>query len=47
MPRYRRGDSDSKCPRFAEGDSFGASLRLIDILQDASRIVQKYFSRLA
>jgi hypothetical protein len=28
-------------PRFAEGDPLGAALRVFDVLQDASRVVQE------
>src|SRR6202048_211950 len=45
MPGYRRGNSDSKRTSFAVGYPFGAKLRLIDVLQDATRIGQKQFTR--
>src|ERR1700720_3394315 len=45
MPRYRRGNSDSQRTGFANGDLLGASLGLIDVLQNTSRIAQKYLSR--
>jgi hypothetical protein len=45
MPGYRSGNSDSKRTGFAKGYPFGASLRLVDVLQDTSRIAQKQFSR--
>src|SRR4029077_4400975 len=44
MPGYRSGNSDSKCTRFTKGYPLGAPLRLIDVLQDTSRIAQKQFS---
>jgi hypothetical protein len=47
MPGYRSGNSDSKRTRFAKGYPLGASLRLIDVLQDTSRIAQKQFPRRA
>src|ERR1700676_5304752 len=43
MPGYRSGNSDSKGTRLAKGNPLGASLRLIDVLQDTSRIAQKRF----
>src|SRR6266851_6983810 len=45
MPGYRRGNSDSKRTGFAMGYPLGTKLRLIDVLQDASRIAQKQFPR--
>jgi len=47
MPGYRSGNSDSKRTRFAKGYPLGASLRLINVLQDTSRIAQKQFPRRA
>src|SRR5229473_6673448 len=47
MPGYRSGNSDSKRTGFAKGYPLGASLRLIDVLQDTSRIAKKQFSRRA
>jgi hypothetical protein len=47
MPGYRSGNSDSKRTGFAKGYPPGASLRLIDVLQDTSRIAQKQFPRRA
>src|ERR1700730_4769430 len=47
MPGYRSGNSDSKRTGFAEGYPLRTSLRLIDVLQDTSRIAQKQFSRRA
>ena len=43
----RRRDADSKRARFAKGNPLCASLRLFDVLQNASRIIQKYVPRLA
>src|SRR6266404_5323348 len=45
MPGYRSGNSDSKRTGFAMGYPLGAKLRLIDVLQDATRIGQKQFPR--
>jgi hypothetical protein len=45
MPGHGSGNSDSKRARFAKGYPLGASLRLIDVLQDTSRISQKNFPR--
>src|ERR1700688_2751490 len=47
MPGYRSGNSDAKRTGFAKGYSLGASLRLIDVVQDTSRIAQKQFPRRA
>src|SRR5258708_27279659 len=47
MPGHRGGNSDSKRTRFAKSYPLGASLRLIDVLQDTSRISQKQFPRRA
>src|ERR1700730_14479066 len=47
MPGYRVGNSDSKRTGFAKGYPLGASPRLIDVLQDTSRIAQKQFPRRA
>src|SRR6267143_634964 len=47
MPGYRSRNSDSKRTRFAKGYPLGASLRLINVLQDTSRIAQKQFPRRA
>ena len=41
VPRHSGRDADSKRPRFAEGDPLGAALRVFDVLQDASRVVQE------
>src|ERR1700750_1429394 len=46
-PRVRRGNPDSKPPGLAEGDPLGAPLRIIDVLQDASRIAQEHLSGFA
>src|ERR1700730_13782509 len=43
MPGYRGGNSDSKRTGFAVSYPLGAKLRLIDVLQDATRIGQKQF----
>src|SRR5689334_15218772 len=45
MPGDRRRNSDSKRAGFAERYSLGASLRVIDVLEDTSRIVQEQFPR--
>jgi hypothetical protein len=45
MPRYRRGNSDSEGTGLSEGYPLGASLRLVEVLQDTSRIVQEQFPR--
>src|SRR5258708_30975432 len=45
MPGYRSGNSDSKRTSFAMGYPLGTNLCLIDVVQDASGIAQKYFSR--
>jgi hypothetical protein len=45
MPGYRRRDSDSEGTGFSEGYALGASLSLVDVLQDTSRIVQEQFPR--
>jgi hypothetical protein len=45
VPGHGSGNSDSKRTGFAMGYSLGATLRLIDVLQDATRIRQKQFSR--
>jgi hypothetical protein len=45
MPGYRSGNSDSKRTGFAMGYPLGAKLRLIDVLQDPTRIGQKQISR--
>src|SRR5580704_15010929 len=47
MPGYRGGNSDSKRTGFAKGYPLCTSLRLIDVLQDTSRIAQKQFPRRA
>jgi hypothetical protein len=47
MPGQRHGNSDSKRPGFAKGNPLGAPFRLINILQDTSRIAQKQFPRRA
>jgi hypothetical protein len=47
MPGYCSGNPDSKRTVFAMGNPFGAKLRLIDVLQDTSRIGQEQFPRLA
>ncbi len=43
MPRERHSDADSQCTGVAKGDQLGASLRLIDVLQDTSCIAQEQF----
>src|SRR3981189_637793 len=43
MPGHGSGNSDSKRARFAIDYPLGAALRLIDVLQDTSRIGQKNF----
>src|SRR5712664_3878198 len=45
MPGYRSGNSDSKRTSFAMGYPLGAKLRLVDVLQDPTRIGQKPFPR--
>ena len=45
MPGHRRCDADSQCTRLAKGHPFGTALRLVDVLQDASRIVQEQCPR--
>src|SRR6266851_1792102 len=45
MPGYRRRNSDSKRTGLAMGYPLGAKPRLIDVLQDATRIAQKQFPR--
>jgi hypothetical protein len=47
MPRERHGNSDAKRTGFAKGYPFGAPLRLIDVLQDATRIAQEQRARRA
>jgi hypothetical protein len=47
MPRKRRGNADAERTGLAKGDPLGASLRLIDVLQDTSRVAQKHFPRRA
>jgi len=47
MPGYRGGNSDSKRTGLAKGYPLGTALRLIDVLQDTSRIAQKQFARRA
>jgi len=47
MPGHRRGDADSKRTGSAKGHPFGASPRLVDVLQDASRVAQEQFPRRA
>ena len=47
VPRNRRCDADAKRPGLAEGDVLRPSLRLLDVLQDASRVVQEQFPRRA
>jgi len=47
VPRYRRSNADSKSASLAEGDPAGTSLRILDILQDASRVTQEHLSRIA
>jgi len=41
VPGHRRGNADAKGTRLTEGQPFGTTLRLVDVLQDASRIVQE------
>jgi hypothetical protein len=45
MPGHGRGDADSKRTGLAKGNPFGASPRLIDVLQDTSRITQEQLPR--
>jgi len=45
MPGHRRCNADSKGTRLTQGHPFGAALRLLDVVQDASRIVQKQCPR--
>jgi hypothetical protein len=45
MPGYCSGNSDSKRTRFAMRNPFRAKLRLINVLQDTSRIGQKQLAR--
>src|SRR6476646_389768 len=47
MPGHRRGDADSKRTGLAKGHPFGASPRLVDVVQDPSRVAQEQFSRRA
>src|SRR3984893_15708138 len=47
MPGHRRGDPDSKRTRLAKGHPFGASPRLVDVVQDTSRVAQEQFPRRA
>src|SRR6476646_10586866 len=46
MPGHRGRDADSKCAGLAKSDPFGAPLRLLDVLQDASRVAQEQLPRL-
>jgi len=41
MPGHRRGNSDPKCTGFAKSYPLGTAPCLVDVLQDASRIVQE------
>jgi hypothetical protein len=43
MPGHRRGDADSKRTSLAKGNPFGASPRLVNVLQDTSGIAQEQF----
>src|SRR6202158_944687 len=47
MPGHRRGDADSKCTGLAKGHPFGASPRLVDVVQDTSRVAQEQCPRRA
>jgi len=47
MPGHRRGDADSKRTGLAKGNPFGASPRLVDVVQDTSRVAQEQFPRRA
>src|ERR1700724_1770207 len=47
MPGHRRRDADSKRTGLAQGNPFGASPRLVDIVQDTSRVAQEQFPRRA
>src|SRR4029077_13182365 len=47
MPGDRRGDADSKRTGLAKCHSFGASPRLVHVVQDTSRVAQKQFPRRA
>jgi hypothetical protein len=47
MPGHRRGDPDSKRTGLAKGNPFGASPRLVDVVQDTSRVAQEQFPRRA
>src|SRR6476469_11173200 len=44
MPGDGRRNADSKRTRLAESNPFGAALRVLDILQNASRIAQEHLS---
>jgi hypothetical protein len=44
MPGHRRRDADSKRARLAESNPFGAAPRVVDVLQNASRIAQEHLS---
>jgi len=41
MPGHRCCNADAKSTRLTKGHPFGTTLRLVDVLQDASRIVQE------
>src|SRR5882757_8418896 len=45
MPGYRSGNSDTERTGFAKGNALGAKFRVIDVLQDTSRIAQEQFPR--
>src|SRR5580693_7267550 len=47
MPGHGRGDADSKRPGLAKGHPFGASPRLVDVVQDTSRVAQEQCPRRA
>jgi hypothetical protein len=47
MPRHRRGNADSKRTGLAKGHPFGAPPRLVDVLQDTSRVAQEQRPRRA
>ena len=47
MPGHGRGDADSKRTGLAKGNPFGASPRLVDVVQDTSRVAQEQCPRRA
>jgi hypothetical protein len=47
MPGHGRGDADSKRTGLAKGHSFGAAPRLVDVVQDTSRVAQEQLPRRA